>query len=83
MTNDDASRPRAATATAEPPDEPPGTRDRSQGLRTGAGASKPIGATAEFSLAEPIANSSQLSFPRVTMPWSARFATTVLSKGER
>ena len=27
---------RAATAAAEPPDEPPGTRARSQGLRTGA-----------------------------------------------
>ena len=26
---------RAATAAAEPPDEPPGTRERSHGFRTG------------------------------------------------
>lgn len=73
----------AATATAEPPEEPPGTRSRFQGLRTGAGASKPTGATAEFSLAEPMANSSQLSLPSVTAPASARRVTTVASKGER
>ena len=51
---------RADTAAALPPDEPPGTRDASQGLRTGWNA--------EFSLPEPIANSSQLSLPNVTMP---------------
>ena len=64
---------RAATAAAEPPDEPPGTRRVSQGFFT---APK-----AEFSLAEPIANSSQLSLPSVTMPASDNRATTVASKG--
>ena len=64
---------RAATAVAEPPEEPPGTRERSQALRT-----EP---NAEFSLAEPIANSSQLSLPRPTMPADLRRATTVASKG--
>jgi len=73
---------RAATAAALPPDEPPGTRLGSQGLRTGAGCSKPSGATAEFSLAEPMANSSQLSLPRVTAPASARRVTTVASNGD-
>ena len=66
---------RAATAAAEPPEEPPGTRDSSQGLRTTF--------QAEFSLLEPIANSSQLSLPSVTAPASPRRATTVASKGLR
>ena len=64
---------RAATAAAEPPDEPPGTRVRSQGLRAGP--------KAEFSLAEPIANSSQLSLPSSTVPADASRATTVASNG--
>jgi hypothetical protein len=38
---------------------------------------------AEFSLDEPIANSSQLSLPSVTVPARASLATTVASKGER
>ncbi len=58
------------------------TRSVAQGLRTGAGASKPTGATAEFSLAEPMANSSQLSLPRVTAPASASLVTTVASNGD-
>ena len=66
---------RAATATALPPDEPPGTRVRSQGLRAGW--------YAEFSLPEPIANSSQLSLPSITTPASASLRTTVASNGER
>ena len=66
---------RAATAAAEPPEEPPGTRLSSHGFWTGA--------KAEFSLVEPIANSSQLSLPSVTMPASARRATTVASNGLR
>src|SRR3989344_740128 len=73
---------RAATPTALPPDEPPGMRSVAQGLRTGAGASNPTGATAEFSLAEPMANSSQLSLPSVTAPASASLVTTVASKGD-
>ncbi len=64
---------RAATAAAQPPDEPPGTRCRSHGFCTGP--------KAEFSLAEPIANSSQLSLPSVTMPASLKRRTTVASKG--
>ena len=40
----------AATAAAEPPDEPPGTRARSHGFS--------VGPNAEFSVDEPIANSS-------------------------
>jgi len=66
---------RAATATAEPPEEPPGTRDTSQGLLAGK--------KALFSLAEPIANSSQLSLPRDTVPAAFSRATTVASKGLR
>ena len=38
---------------------------------------------AEFSLAEPMANSSQLTLPKVTMPAVRRRSTTVASKGER
>ena len=52
----------AATAAEEPPDEPPGTRLRSQGLRDGP--------KAEFSVEEPIANSSMLVLPRMTIPAS-------------
>ena len=40
----------AATAAALPPEEPPGTRPRSHGLRAGPNA--------EFSVEEPMANSS-------------------------
>ena len=49
----------AATAAAEPPEEPPGTVDRSQGLC--------VGPKAEFSVEEPIANSSMLALPSMTM----------------
>ena len=47
----------AATAAAEPPDEPPGTNLLFTGFRTGPNA--------EFSLELPIANSSQLSLPMI------------------
>src|SRR3569623_2559683 len=55
----------AATAEAEPPDEPPGTSvelepSRRQGLHTGP--------KHEVSFAEPIANSSLLSLPSMTAP---------------
>src|SRR3989344_4397205 len=84
---------RAATPTALPPDEPPGMRPGGQGVRRGrgwvaegwrrgAGATKPRGATAEFSLAEPMANSSQLSLPSVTAPALASLVTTVAPKGD-
>src|SRR5437762_3910926 len=63
----------AATATAEPPDEPPGTRARSHGLRA-----LPY---AEFSLDEPIANSSQFVLPTITAPAALSRAVTVASYG--
>ena len=61
----------AATTAAEPPEEPPGTRDVSRGLRTGP--------QAEFSLEEPIANSSQLVLPRTMAPACSSRATAVQS----
>src|SRR5437660_12429686 len=64
---------RAATAAAEPPDEPPGTRSVSQGLRTTPNA--------EVSFDDPIANSSQLVLPTMTAPAASSRATTVASYG--
>src|SRR5260370_23661362 len=63
----------AATAAAEPPDDPPGTRVKSRGLRTGR--------KAEFSFDEPMANSSQFVLPSTTAPADSRRATAVQSKG--
>ena len=51
--------------------EPPGTRSRSHGLRTG-----PM---AEFSLEEPIPNSSMFVLPSTTAPASRRRPTAVAS----
>src|SRR2546422_4487271 len=62
-----------ATAAADPPDEPPGTRARSQGFR--------VGLKAECSVEEPIANSSMLVLPSITAPAPARRSTTVASYG--
>jgi hypothetical protein len=59
----------AATATALPPDEPPGTRERSHGFSTGP---KP-----EFSFEEPMANSSWFVLPSSGAPAAASLATTV------
>src|SRR5260370_35306874 len=64
---------RAATAAAEPPDEPPGTALRSHGFLTGPNA--------EFSFDEPIANSSMLVLPSATMPARDKRAPTVASNG--
>src|SRR5450830_1672121 len=64
---------RAAIAAAEPPEEPPGTASVSQGFLTGPNA--------EFWFEDPMANSSQLSLPRVTMPAAANLSTTVALKG--
>jgi len=50
----------AASAAALPPEDPPGVRVRSQGLC--------VGPKAEFSVEEPMANSSQLSRPCRTAP---------------
>ena len=52
----------AATAAAEPPLQPPGTRSRSHGLA--------VGPVAENSVDEPIANSSMLVLPGITAPAS-------------
>src|SRR4051794_15982043 len=76
---------RAATAAAEPPDEPPGTRCapsisplalaptlvplRRHGLTTGP--------KQEVSFEEPMANSSLLSLPSITAPSRHRLALTV------
>ena len=54
-----------ATAAAEPPLEPPGTRDRSHGLR--------VTLTLEFSVDEPIANSSMLVLPNGIAPAARSF----------
>src|SRR3954465_8859571 len=63
----------AATAAALPPLLPPGTRDVSCGLR--------VGPNAEFSVLEPIANSSRLVLPMTTAPAAASLPTTVASYG--
>src|SRR5262245_29465803 len=63
----------AATAAAEPPEDPPGMRDVSQGFRVG---KKP-----EFSVELPIANSSQFNRPKKTAPAAFNFAATVASYG--
>ncbi len=59
---------RAATATAEPPEEPPGTRATSHGLRTGP--------KYEVSLDDPIANSSMLVLPSITAPAAPKRSIT-------
>src|SRR5512132_2653065 len=63
----------APTAAADPPDEPPGTRSRSHGLR--------VGLKAECSVDEPIANSSMLVLPSITAPAAPSRTTTVASYG--
>ena len=70
LPNEAAAKP-AATAAALPPLEPPGTRDVSSGLR--------VGPNAEFSVLEPMANSSRFVLPTNTAPSSARRRTTVAS----
>src|SRR5712691_13266318 len=62
-----------ATAAADPPLEPPGTRSRPHGLWTGQ--------YPEFSFDEPIANSSQFVLPRKTAPSDSRRSTTVALYG--
>src|SRR6185295_16552819 len=69
----EARQDRAATAAAEPPDEPPGTASPFHGFR--------VVPKAEFSVDEPIANSSQLSLPTTTAPAARSRAVTVASYG--
>ncbi len=59
----------AATVAALPPLLPPGTRSTSQGL--------PTEPKAEFSVDEPMANSSQLVLPTHTAPASKSRCTAV------
>ena len=63
----------AATAAALPPLEPPGTRLGSCGLR--------VGPNAEFSVDDPIANSSRFVLPTMTAPAATSRSTTVASYG--
>src|SRR5947209_4205443 len=62
-----------ATAAADPPLEPPGTHDTSQGL--------PVGKKPLFSVDEPMANSSQLVLPRRIAPASDSRSMTVALYG--
>src|SRR5699024_3748483 len=62
-----------ARAADEPPPEPPGMRPGSHGLR--------VGPNAEFSVDEPIANSSMLVLPRIGTPAARNRETTVASYG--
>jgi hypothetical protein len=59
------------TAAALPPELPPGTRVRSCGLR--------VTPRPEFSVEEPIANSSMLTRPAGMKSCAFRFLTTVAS----
>ena len=61
----------AATAAAEPPEESPGMRVVSQGLR--------VVTNAEFSVELPIANSSMFKRPKTTAPAAFNLLTTVAS----
>src|SRR5258708_34139717 len=63
------------TATAEPPDDPPGTRARSHGLR--------VTLYALFSVEEPIANSSMFVLPTTIAPAASSRATAVAVNGGR
>ena len=61
-----------AAGEAEPRREPPGTRVRSPGLS--------VGPYAEFSVDEPIANSSMLVLPIVRRPRALQRSATVESE---
>ena len=65
----------AATQAADPPLDPPGVRSAAQGLR--------VGPYAEFSVDDPIANSSQLVLPTITAPAASSRSTTAASYGGR
>src|SRR5829696_4862594 len=64
---------RAATAAADPPLDPPGVRVTSQGFF--------VGPSEEFSVDEPIANSSRLVLPMMIAPACSRRSTTVALYG--
>ena len=64
----------AATAAAEPPELPPGTRSGFSGLR--------VGPKALFSVDDPIPNSSRFVFPITQAPASISRRTAVAVYGE-
>ena len=64
----------AATAAADPPEEPPGTSFVSAPRRRHGDTTGP---KCEVSFDEPMANSSQLSLPSMTAPSRHRLAVTV------
>ncbi len=90
-----ARQSRAATAAAEPPEEPPGTRSPSGTLRSaialtidararapsqlGGSQGETTGPKADVSLDDPMANSSQLSLPSMTAPSRHKWLVTVNS----
>src|SRR5262249_59155857 len=63
-----------ATLAADPPLDPPGTRSSLCGFR--------VTKYPEFSVVEPIANSSQFVFPTMTAPALRRRSTAVAEYGE-
>ena len=63
----------AATAAADPPDDPPGTRSGASGFL--------VGPNALFSVDEPIANSSMFVLATTIAPASRRRRTAVASYG--
>ena len=67
---------RAATAEAEPPEEPPGTRRLLSPLRR---HGLPTPPKCEVRLLEPMANSSMFTLPSITAPAFHRLAVTVNS----
>ena len=67
---------RAATAAADPPEDPPGTSTASPSRRFHGFSTGP---KAEVMFDDPIANSSKFALPRNTAPAASKFAPTVLS----
>jgi hypothetical protein len=65
---------RAATAVADPPEEPPGTSGAFEPRRR---QGETTGPKLEVSFDEPMANSSLLVLPSSTAPWRQRLAVTV------
>ena len=65
----DAAQRSAASAAEEPPEEPPGTRVVSHGFFAGP--------KAEFSVDEPMANSSRTVLPSTMAPASSSLRTAV------
>ncbi len=63
---------RVATATADPPLDPPGTQSRFHGFR--------VAPNAEFSVDEPMPNSSRLVLPTMTAPAERSRSTAVASR---